>query len=145
MLVIFVIVIAGIFYYLGYSYKASGYDDLFKNDIRFEGVITKIQVSNNHTFGILQIKLTKSDTTEYDPKLDGALFPYTIKDSIAEVYTYIVEKKIGQRVVVNTNERIAEFFDGNTSIDKGDLFIWSDTWNLDYVKKHTVFREENNE
>lgn len=143
LLVIFILAGIGLRYYSDYTYEVKGYDTLMKNNFHFEGIITKIQVSNNHAFGILQLKVTKSNINEYRPKLEDALFPYVIKDSIAEVYTGIyVGYKIGDKVIVDSNKIAIEFFEGNTRIDKGDIFITTETADIDYVKKHTVFKEE---
>lgn len=110
------------------------------NSIIFEGQVNRIQVSNNHAFGILELKIIQSNVKEFDQKPKNGIYPYKIRNGIAELYgTVSIERKAGDYVKVVSNEHII-YFNPQDSKEKGSLYLLSDPNNIDFVKKNTCFK-----
>lgn len=89
-------------------------DRLIANGIKFSGIITDLKMSRNHEFGIIELRVIKSDTSKFLPSINERMFPYAINDSIAEAYdsvTYVLKK--GDSVEVDYNEKVIKFFHKN--------------------------------
>jgi hypothetical protein len=114
------------------------------NGIVFSGKVIDTKISSNHCFGIAVIKVDSSNVKEYAKFSDEYLFPYRIKDSIAEIYTYVpaeLEASYGKtKVSLNSNKRLLYYITEGKTIE-GDLFINTSERNLKYVKKHTIFKD----
>jgi hypothetical protein len=112
------------------------------NGIVFSGKIIDTKISSNHCFGIAVIKVDSSNVKEYAKLFsDEYLFPYRIKDSIAEVYCHISDDS--KRIKVVSNNREVYFYanDKLISHDSTRLFIIGSERNIKYVKKHTIFKD----
>jgi hypothetical protein len=114
------------------------------NGIVFSGKVIDTKISSNHCFGIAVIKVDSSNVKEYAKFSDEYLFPYRIKDSIAEIYTYVpaeLEASYGKtKVSLNSNKRLLYYITEGKTIE-GDLFINTSERNIKYVKKHTIFKD----
>lgn len=119
-------------------------DKLLDNGIVFSGKVIDTKISSNHCFGIAVIKVDSSNVKEYAKFSDEYLFPYRIKDSIAEIYTYVpaeLEASYGKtKVSLNSNKRLLYYITEGKTIE-GDLFINTSERNIKYVKKHTIFKD----
>jgi hypothetical protein len=51
------------------------YDKYLRNNIEFEGLITDIKRTRNHAFGIIQLKLTKSNVKYFRDSVQEGIFP----------------------------------------------------------------------
>jgi hypothetical protein len=112
------------------------------NGIVFSGKVIDTKISSNHCFGIAVIKLDSSNVKEYAKFSDEYLFPYRIKDSIAEVYCYLSEEDKGNRIkVVSNNKKIYIYNNVKSNPNFTTLFINTSERNLKYVKKHTIFKD----
>lgn len=114
--------------------------DYLHNNIEFEGYVTGFEKSDNHAFGVIHLKLTKSNVTKFDKKIENGIYPYKIEGNIAEVYcTVSVERKKGDIVrLVSNNETI--YYNPQNSNEKGSIFIILDSYNINFVKEHTIFK-----
>ncbi|MFP3507879.1 hypothetical protein, partial [Burkholderia sp. SIMBA_062] len=75
-----------------------------KNNVEFVGNIISFQKSSNHAFGIIRLKIIKKNIKNFDEILDKGIYPYKIKDKIAELYcTVSVDRKVGETVKVVSN------------------------------------------
>ena len=120
-------------------------DKLLDNGIVFSGTIVNTSVSLNGTFGIIKIKLDSSNVKEYAKFSDEYLFPYRIKDSIAEIYCYVPLHQgitIGVTTLkLESDKRFIKIFINDKKTIESDLFINTSERNLKYVKKHTIFKD----
>jgi hypothetical protein len=117
-------------------------DKLLDNGIVFSGKVIDTKISSNHCFGIAVIKLDSSNVKEYAKFSDEYLFPYRIKDSIAEVYCYLYEEDKGNRIkVVSNNKKIYIYNNVKSNPNFTTLFINTSERNIKYVKKHTIFKD----
>lgn len=113
-------------------------DVLLTNNIKFSGEILDLKVSKNHLFGIIKLKVDNTNTKMFLPP-DTNMYPYKIKDSIAEVYHYISnDLKKGIRVEVNSNDRIISFYNGETFMYDLDMWIITEKENIKFIKENTV-------
>lgn len=81
-------------------------DRLMSNNIRFSGVISDLKPSINHTFGVITLKIKITNTQFFSPKTGTNLFPYAIRDSVAEIYSTIsYNLKKGDLVAVDSNSQ----------------------------------------
>ncbi|MFC4476493.1 hypothetical protein [Flavobacterium chungangensis] len=118
---------------------------LLTNDIVFSGIITDLKVSKNHAFGILQLKIIKTNNYSFKPYLEGELYPYAIKDSVAEIYNYIpLSIKKGYKVQINSNKKTITFYDGDKIKYQWEIYIVSEERDIDFVKKNTIFDDVGN-
>lgn len=89
-IVLGVIFICMIVYFKNQSDKKwESLDKYLDNDVFFEGIVANIKQSDNHSFGIIQLKLTKSSVEEFDKVIKEGIYPYKIKGNVAELYTSI--------------------------------------------------------
>jgi hypothetical protein len=119
-------------------------DKLLDNGIVFSGTVIYTKASKNHSYGIVRIKLDSSNVKEYAKFSDEYLFPYRIKDSIAEVYCTVPRRELliykKSKVYINSNMRDLEFITGKKKF-KGTLQVSTEQLNMRYVKKHTIFKD----
>jgi len=110
------------------------------NNVEFEGCVTGFEQSDNHAFGVIHLKLTKSNTPEFNKIIKNGIYPYRIKGDIAELYcTVSVERKKGDIVKLVSNEQTI-YYNPQDSKEEGSLFIITDTYNIAFVKKNTMFK-----
>lgn len=110
------------------------------NNVEFEGYVTGFEQSDNHAFGVIHLKLTKSNTPEFNKIIKNGIYPYRIKGDIAELYcTVSVERKKGDIVKLVSNEQTI-YYNPQDSKEEGSLFIITDTFNIAFVKKNTMFK-----
>lgn len=126
------------------SKESEKVDKLLNNGIIFYGTIIYTNASYNHSYGIVRIKIDSSNVKEYSQLSDNYLFPYRIKDSIAEIYCTVPsydEIEYGKtKVYINSDLRKLSFDTGKLQFNSS-LYINTDDTNLMYVKKHTIFKD----
>lgn len=111
-----------------------------QNNVEFEGYVTGFEQSDNHAFGVIHLKLTKSNTREFNKVIKEGIYPYRIKGNIAELYcTVSVERKKGDIVKLISEEETV-YYNPQNSKEEGSIFIITDPYNIDFVKEHTVFK-----
>lgn len=133
----FIIII--IVYFLS-SKEVQKKNDLLNNNVRFSGIITKLNVSRNHAFGILQLKIIETNNNLFKSSLGDIIYPYAIKGSVAEIYHYIpLEIKEGYKVLLNSNNKTISFYDGNKFLYQSDINIITEEIDVEFVKKHSIF------
>lgn len=113
--------------------------EYLQNNVEFEGVILGYQRSDNHSFGVIQLKITRSNVTEFNKTLEKGVYPYRIKGNIAELYcTVSIERKKGDSVkVISNNQTI--YYNPSTSEEKVDIHIINDLYDINFIRKHTIF------
>lgn len=113
---------------------------VLKNGITFEGTVTDIKRSNNHSFGILTINIFNSSIKEFSKKLHNGICPYQIKGREAELYLPIfIERQIGDSIKLISDKQTI-YYKGKNSKDEGDVYIITDQTNIDFVKENTIFK-----
>ena len=117
-------------------------DKTIKNNIVFSGIITNLNVSGNHAFGILQLKIIETNNNSFNFNTQNYIFPYKIKDSIAEIYTHISIPEIekGYKVVVNSNNKTITVFDGDKFLYEWDIYFVKENRDINFVKENTIFK-----
>ena len=130
-----------VIYFTRYSAKESKKrNEILENNIVFKGFVTGFTASNNHAFGIIQLKLTHCTVQDFNKTLPASIYPYQIKDSIAELYcTVSIERKIGDVVKVISNTK-SIYYNPATSREIGDLNMTTSSYDIDFVKKNTIFK-----
>jgi hypothetical protein len=116
--------------------------DYLRNNVEFRGYVTGFEQSDNHAFGVIHLKLTKSNIREFNKTLKKGIYPYRIKGDIAELYTEIPDGlQKSDTYIVNSNTRTYSFTEkiDNKSYTS-ELYIILDLYNIDFVKEHTVFK-----
>lgn len=108
-------------------------NQILNNGVVFEGTISNIKVSNNHSFGILFVDLKKSNTKELNVQLDDEMFPYRINNGKAEIYcTVSIDRKKGELIKVNSNNQLIYYL--NTKDNEiGSLSLIDDIYNIKFV------------
>ena len=111
------------------------------NNVEFEGYVTGFEQSDNHAFGVIHLKLTKSNTPEFNKIIKNGIYPYRINGDIAEIYTTIsADLDYYDTISVNSKSHEIEF--KATKSHKryvSDLYVIEDPGNIKYVKKKTDF------
>ena len=116
-------------------------NEALKNNIVFEGLVTSFKASDNHAFGIIRLKLIHCNVKDFDNILPAGIYPYQVKDSIAELYcTVSIKRKIGDVVKVVSNNQII-YYNPATSKEIGNLYITTSPYDMDFMKKHTIFEK----
>ena len=128
-----------IWYKIGRSRKTEN-DKLLKNNIEFTGTLKSVKVSRNHCFAIITIDNVKSNVASFNPDLKDRYFPYSIKNSQAEIYTSLCEgtiKEIGSNVKLNSNQRklILEIDHKPYELE---IWITSESPDIKFIKENTT-------
>ena len=118
-------------------------DELLKNDIVFSGIITNLNVSKNHAFGILQLRIIKANNHSFKQYQENKIFPYAIKNSTAEIYTHIAipEIKKGYKVILNSNNKTITIYDGDKFLYEWEASMVSEDRDKQFVKENTIFKQ----
>ncbi|MFL9834100.1 hypothetical protein [Chryseobacterium terrae] len=112
---------------------------VLNNNIEFTGYVTDLRVSNNHAFGIIQLKLTESSVNIFNDSLQSGIYPYKILGDVAEVYTTISgDLDYNDTISVKSKEIIYEQTESHPKYISG-LNVIEDSGNIKYVKKKTFF------
>lgn len=134
------LVIAVIYYNKSANVAMKQSTEYLHNNVEFEGYVTGFEQSNNHAFGVVHLKLTKSNTQEFNKTLKKGIYPYRIKGDIAELYcTVSVERRKGDIIKLVSNEQTI-YYNPKNSKEEGSIFIIVDPYDIDFVKEHTVFK-----
>jgi len=107
-------------------------NNLMQNGVVFTGKILNLNASNNHAFGVIKLKIKETNSQNFINS--NIIYPYQIKDSIAEVYhiiTYNIHK--GMIVKVDSNKQKVFFFDSDSLIYSSDLTIITDDMDKNFV------------
>lgn len=107
-----------------------------QNGIFFTGTITDFTESNNHSFGIIKIKLTNSNKKCFVNS--GVIYPYQINDSVVEIYhtvSYRLHK--GIKVKLDSNKQIISFFELNNLIYTSQITVITDENDIKFVKNNS--------
>ncbi|MDJ1503643.1 hypothetical protein [Xanthocytophaga agilis] len=115
-----------------------------ENNIVFEGRIIDFAQSNNHAFGLIRIQVSKSNVKQFHQSLragrvlpDTMWYPYRIQDNIAEIYSTISNRKVGEMVKVISNQQTI-YYNPSTSKETGALSMITYSRDIDFIKEHTV-------
>lgn len=117
-------------------------DKLLKNNIVFSGIITNLNVSKNHAFGIMQLKILETNNHSFTQYQKNKIFPYAIKDSTAEIYTHIAipEIKNGYKVFLNSNDKSITIYDDNKFLYKWNASMVSEDSDKQFVNENSIFK-----
>ena len=114
-----------------------------RNHVAFTGQVLAFNISGNHSFGIIKIKVVKSNKSKVIVlyKNKNILFPYRIEGGYAEFYGYIsLDIKINQTVKLNSDEKLMVFYDRDLKLAKTNVFVTSEKQNIAFIKENTSFK-----
>ncbi|WP_394664868.1 hypothetical protein [uncultured Chryseobacterium sp.] len=117
-------------------------EQYLKNNVEFEGYVTGFEQSNYHAFGVIHLKLTKSNVQKFNKTIKNNIYPYRIQGTIAELYTTIpdgLQKLDVYKVSSNTHQYTITYKSNNKSYTS-DLYTIKDPYNIDFVKENTIFK-----
>lgn len=135
--IVFFIILAVVYFLSGKEIEKN--NNLLNNNVKFSGIITNLNVSRNHAFGILQVKIIETNNSLFKCSLGDRIYPYSIKASIAEIYHYIpLEIKEGYKVLLNSNNKTISFYNGNKFLYQSDISIITEETDIEFVKKHSI-------
>lgn len=116
--------------------------EYLRNNVAFEGYVTGFEQSSNHAFGVIHLKLTKSNIQEFNKTLKRGIYPYRIKGNVAELYSEIPDglQKFDM-YIVNSNTHTYSFIKKTDNKSyTSELYVIVDPYNMDFVKEHTMFK-----
>ena len=132
----FFIIIFTFYFFSGKEIEKN--DNLLNNNVKFSGIITNLNISRNHAFGILELKILDSNIYLFNFSKGNKIYPYSIKGTIAEIYHYIpLEIKVGYKVLLNSNNKTVSFFDGNKFLYQYNISVITEETDVEFVKKHS--------
>jgi len=113
---------------------------VLRNGVTFEGVVTDIKRSNNHSFGILSVNISKSNVNDFSAKPEEGIYPYQIREKQAEIYLPVfVQREVGDSVKLISDQEIV-YYKGQKSSDKGEVYIITESEDIDFVKQNSSFK-----
>lgn len=111
-----------------------------KNGVTFEGVVTDIKRSNNHSFGILSVNISKSNVNDFSAKPEEGIYPYQIRGTKAEIYLPVfIQRQVGDSVKLISDQGIV-YYKGQKSTDKGEVYIITEPEDINFVKQNSPFK-----
>lgn len=110
------------------------------NNVIFKGYVIDYRVSNNHRFGIIQLKLTESSVNIFSDSLQNGIYPYKIFGDIAELYTTIGDLDYNDTITVKSKSQKI-IYEATREYPKyvSELNVIEDSENIKFVKKKTFF------
>ncbi|RKS26192.1 hypothetical protein CLV94_1249 [Flavobacterium endophyticum] len=122
------------------SDKEKKVSHLMSNNIKFSGIITDLKISKNHTFGVITLKINETNDKKFNPIINEKyLFPYAIKDSVAEIYTTVSDiLKRGDSVKVDSDNKEVVFSNKNGILYLGQIYITSVKRDIEFVKENSI-------
>ncbi|WP_066440500.1 hypothetical protein [Chryseobacterium sp. CCH4-E10] len=113
---------------------------VLKNGVTFEGVVTDIKISRNHSFGILTVNVLNSSVKEFSKKLNHGIYPYKIQGKQAEIYLPIfIERQIGDTIKLFSDKQVI-YYKSKKSQDEGEVYIITEPEDIEFVKENTIFK-----
>ncbi|PTQ99367.1 hypothetical protein C8P68_102183 [Mucilaginibacter yixingensis] len=118
------------------------YEPLLKNGVVFKGVVLKADVSNNHAFGVLHLKVVSSSVSVFNKKASlGLKYPYQIRKGEAELYAIVADIEAGDTVAVNSDKQLLTYHLAKSKESyQSDLFMVRDPSNIEYMEQYTAFK-----
>lgn len=122
------------------SEDAKNRDKVLNNNVIFKGYVIDYRVSNNHRFGIIQLKLTESSVNIFSDSLQNGIYPYKIFGDIAELYTTIGDLDYNDTITVKSKSQKI-IYEATREYPKyvSELNVIEDSENIKFVKKKTFF------
>jgi hypothetical protein len=117
------------------------YDNKLQNHVVFSGRVVTFNRSGNHSYGVIGIHITKSNTPMIKDTLDFIQMPYRVEGSYGEFYGLVPgEIQINDSIIVESDKYSARFFrNGNQYFNTG-LHYDGQERNIEYVKEYTKFK-----
>ncbi|WP_295220353.1 hypothetical protein [uncultured Chryseobacterium sp.] len=116
-------------------------DKILDNSVEFKGYVNDLRTSNNHRFGIIQLKLTESSVNMFNDSLQNGIYPYKIIGDVAEIYTTLsADLDYNDTITLRSKSHEIEFESTKThSKYISQLHVIEYSGNTDYVKEKTLF------
>lgn len=141
--ILFIVFIAIVMYVSSNgSDEYEGKNKVLDNNVSFAGNVTDVKQSNNHTFGIITLNLTKSNVKDFNGQLEDGIYPYRILGNTAELYTIIPDGiRIGNSVSLKSNEKNSHYYYVKTK-QKSEGYVWviTEPTDIEFVKENSIFR-----
>ncbi len=137
------LVILSFLCFIIYSDKKSEekvYRSLQNSGLIFSGIVTKATTTNNHGFGIITLKLLKSNREDYDARDSIQYYYCIIKNGIAEVYDHASETQIGDTLNINAPNLMLYYRTKKGTMDSGSISMSRTDSYYDYIRENTVFK-----
>ena len=113
-----------------------GLEDL---NLQLTGIVdTVIEGNNYHGYGIIRLKIIKSNLKEYDPCLKQPFYFCIIRDGIAEIYEHTFVSKV-DTVFIDTKKKIMSYTEDGKKVT-GSISINADEDYYNYIRKKTIFQ-----
>ncbi len=105
------------------------------NGVEFSGEVVSIRTSNNHSFGIIFLKLKKANLSNFSKANPTEEYPYRISGVDAELYTSIPDGiSPGDIVSVNSNKAtVTYYYKKQKERHEGFLSIIADPYNIKFI------------
>jgi hypothetical protein len=122
------------------SEDAKNRDKVLNNNVTFKGYVIDYRVSNNHRFGVIQLKLTESSVKIFNDSLQNGIYPYKIFGDIAEMYMTIGDLDYDDTIAVKLKSQEI-IYEATKDHPKyiSELNVIKDSENIKFVKKKTFF------
>ncbi|ADQ18104.1 hypothetical protein Lbys_2436 [Leadbetterella byssophila DSM 17132] len=114
--------------------KTSESLEKLKNDVEFSGIVKNKFLSNNHGFGVVELRIIKSNVDYFNQEN----FPYRIEKGTGELYSIVSSVDIGDTIRVVSNESSFYFNYENRNV-KGEIYMIGPL-DIGYIKKNTIFK-----
>ena len=108
-------------------------------DLNFQliGVVDSVDKGENfHAYGIIRLRILKSNIKEYDPRPKQQFYFCVIKNGIAEIYDHASLIAKGDTLIYNTKEKMGGYLRNGRKYQYGSISINSDDSYWNYIHRH---------
>jgi len=118
---------------------------LLNNTVAFGGIVTRVQVSGNHSFGVITLRVADHNLPVFipaHPTKKEKRFPYKLQHDIGEVYDLVpLGLAVGDSVYVNSKERMVKYFitKENQQVE-GRLSMIRSELDIDFVHENSKIK-----
>jgi hypothetical protein len=111
-------------------------------NLKLQGVVTHISRVNDYNgYGIITVRVLKTNITIYDPRGKLQFYFCVIKDGIAEIYSHAFLEMMGDTINIDTKRKLDSWGSKWNKETEGSIHINPNEDYYRYIRQNTVFKE----
>lgn len=141
-LLVFGFIGIGIFFYISNKRdQAVNRESLEKLNLKLQGIVVNVdEVKGYSGYGIITVRVLKTNIKNYDPRGKVDYYYCVIKDSIAEIYDHAFMRMLGDTLNINTHKRLWSWGSKWNRNNQGSIHVNHSLQYYNYIRAHTRFR-----
>jgi hypothetical protein len=105
------------------------------------GVVDSVDYANNghyHGYGIILLKIIRSNIQEYDPSTTQKFYYCLIKNGEVEIYDHASQTFKGDTLTIDTKSKIKSWIRNGKKEEQGSISINTNDDYNNYIRRHHI-------